>query len=293
MMINPMLAKASTPFDSPDWLFEIKWDGERIIAFVEGEKIIRLQNRHGNDVTKRYPEIIGSHIAANEVILDGEMIVFGEDHKPSFSKLAQRSHLEDGLKIDLLSRHSPAVYIPFDVIRYHGTMIDRTPLIKRKDILSSITSKENGSIGLSFYVEGNGQAFFDTIVNMGYEGIMAKKKNSYYLLEKRSELWLKMKPRKSAICHIVGFKKGNGHRERLGALLIEEKVDGVFKDRGWVGSGISDQDLSALINSLRPLCESKDGKIIFVESTIKIEVNYFEETEAGHFRFPVFKAIVK
>jgi len=290
-IISPMLAKASPPFDSPDWLFEIKWDGERVIAFVEKEKVIRLQNRHGHDITRLYPEIIGSHVEANEAILDGEMIVFGEDRKPSFSKLAQRSHLENGLKIDLFSKLNPAVYIPFDLIRYNGTMIDRMPLIKRKDILSSMIAKESGSIVPSFYVERDGETFFNLIVGMGYEGIMAKKKDSYYLLGKRSDLWLKMKPWKSAICYVTGFTRGEGHRNCLGALVIAQKEGDQLIDRGRVGSGIGGKTLADLLASFQTLREANG--ITWVDPTVQIEVRYFEQTESGHFRFPVFKGIVK
>jgi DNA ligase D-like protein (predicted ligase) len=289
--IDPMLAKASAPFDSPDWLFEIKWDGERVIAFVEKEKIVRLQNRHGHDATHQFPEIIGSHVQANEAILDGEMIVFGEDQKPSFSKLSQRIHLEEQLKIDILSKRMPATFVSFDVIRYGGLMIDRMPLVKRKEILDSILSKDAGSIIPTFFMEGSGLDFFDTIVNLGYEGIMAKKKDSYYLLGRRSDLWLKMKPRKSAICRVIGFTKGEGHRQALGALVIAELVGDQLVERGKVGSGISGKDLADLLESLKVLREYNG--VALVDPTVKIEVHYFEETEAGHFRCPVFKRIVK
>ena len=288
--IDPMLAKASAPFDSPDWLFEIKWDGERIIAFVEKEKVIRLQNRYGHDVTHRFPEIIGAHVQTDQATLDGEIVIF-EDQKPSFPKLLERISLDNELKIKLMSKLAPVSYIPFDVIRYGGTMIDRLPLIKRKDILSSILSKDAGSIIPTFFVEGNGQDFFEIIVNMGYEGIMAKKKDSYYLLGKRSDLWLKMKPRKKAICHVIGFTKGEGHRTALGALVIAQFEGDKIIERGKVGSGISGKDLADLLESLKVLRKQKG--IAWVDPTVKIEVHYFEETEAGHFRFPVFKRIVK
>ncbi len=98
-----MLAKANAPFDNPDYLFEIKWDGERTIAFIENGKIVRLQNRGLQDVSTRYPEIIGSPVEANEAILDGEIVLLEKDGKPSFSKLAQRSHVQDPFKIRLLS----------------------------------------------------------------------------------------------------------------------------------------------------------------------------------------------
>ena len=91
----------------PNYLFEIKWDGERAIAFVENEKIVRLQNRGLQDVSTRYPEIIGSPVEAGEAILDGETVLLEKDGKPSFSKLAQRSHFQDPFKIKLLSKAMP------------------------------------------------------------------------------------------------------------------------------------------------------------------------------------------
>lgn len=290
-IINPMLAKASQPFDSQDWLFEIKWDGERVIAFVEDGRVVYLQNRHGRDITKRYPEIVGTHVDSKRAILDGEMIVFGDDNKPSFSKLAKRSHLEGELKINLLSSNSPATYIVFDLILYNGLMLDRMPLVKRKDILDSIVAKDSGPVLRTFCVRGDGINFFDLIVGMGYEGVMAKKKDSYYLLGKRSDLWLKMKPKRSATCYVTGFTRGEGHRSLLGALAIAQKEEDRLIERGRVGSGISGKTLADLLDSLSILKEEKD--FVWVDPTVQVEVNYFEQTEAGHFRFPVFKRIIK
>jgi len=257
---------------------------------VRDGKVACLQNRHGRDITKRYPEIVGTHVDSKKAILDGEMIVFGDDNKPSFSKLAKRSHLEDELKINLLSNSSPATYIVFDLILYNGLMLDRMPLVKRKDILDSIVARDSGPVLRTFYVGGDGINFFDLIVGMGYEGIMAKKKDSYYLLGKRSDLWLKMKPQKSAICNVIGYTKGEGHRRALGALMIAQPQDNRLIDRGRVGSGISTRALGDLLGLLNPLVE-KNG-VTWVDPSLQIEVTYFEKTEGGHFRFPVFKRIV-
>ena len=103
----------SVQTSTPDYLFEIKWDGERAIAFVENGKIVRLQNRRLQDVSTRYPEIIGSSIEAKEAILDGEIVFLDRDGKPSFSKLAQRSHVQDPFKIRLLSKAMPVTYVTF------------------------------------------------------------------------------------------------------------------------------------------------------------------------------------
>lgn len=286
--ISPMLAKASEPFDSDNYLFEIKWDGERAVAFVEDGKIVRLQNRRLQDVSIRYPEIIGIPVWAKEAILDGEIVLLGEDKKPSFSKLAQRSHLQDLFKIRLLSRAMPVTYVVFDIIYRNGQALTSLPLLKRKDFLTFIPKEE--SILPAFFIQGKGKTFFDSITSMGYEGIMAKRKDSPYLLGKRSDSWLKMKPQKSAICDIIGYTRGEGHRRLLGALLIAQRRENRLIDRGRVGSGISTKTLGDLLVLLRPLAE-KNG-VTWVDPSLQIEVSYFEETEGGHFRFPVFKRIV-
>lgn len=287
--ISPMLAKASLPFDNPNYLFEIKWDGERVIAFVHDGKITRLQNRRLMDISKQFPEIIGIEVGAKEAILDGEMVVLGEDKKPSFSKLSQRNHLQDLLRIGLLSKAIPAIYVVFDILYRDGEPLLSTPLVQRKRVLS-IIPKEGFPITTNFFIEAKGQTFFESVTSMGYEGIMAKRMDSPYLLGKRSNSWLKMKPQKSAICNVIGYTKGEGYRNVLGALVIAQHRETRLIDRGRVGSGISTKTLGDLLSLLHPLSE-KNG-VTWVDPSVQIEVSYFEETEAGHFRFPVFKRIV-
>ena len=287
--ISPMLAKASAPFDNPDYLFEIKWDGERAIAFVENGKIVRLQNRRLRDISKQFPEIIGIEVGSKEAILDGEMIVLGEDKKPSFSKLSQRSHVQDPLRIRLLSKAMPAVYVVFDILYRDGESLLAKPLVQRKQMLS-IIPKEGYPITPNFFIEAKGQTFFESVTSMGYEGIMAKRMDSLYLMGKRSDSWLKMKPQKAAICNVLGYTRGEGYRNVLGALVIAQHRENRLIDRGRVGSGISTKTIADLLSLLRPFVE-KNG-VTWVDPSLQVEVSYFEETEGGHFRFPVFRRIV-
>ncbi len=285
--ISPMLAKASIPFDNPDYLFEIKWDGERAIAFVENGKIVRLQNRTLQDVSTRYPEIIGSAVEAKEAILDGEIVLLEEDGKPSFRKLAQRSHVQDPFKILLLSKAMPVTYITFDILYRNGQALTSLSLRERKKHLSIM---KQAAILPIFFIEGSGKTFFETVTSMGYEGIMAKRMDSPYLPGKRSDSWLKMKPQKSAVCNVIGYTKGEGYRHLLGSLVIAQHRDNHLIDRGRVGSGISTKVLGDLLALLRPLAEKND--VTWVDPSFQIEVSYFEETEVGHFRFPVFRRII-
>ncbi len=169
-------------------------------------------------------------------------------------------------------------------------------------------------ITLNRFIEAKGQTFFETVTSMGYEGIMAKRMDSPTFPGKRSDSWMKMKPQKSAICNVIGYTKGEGSRTLLGAPIIGEVRENRMIDRGRVGSGISTKTLGDLLGLLRPSTE-KNG-VTWVDPTLQIKVNlstpwraerftlsrawfravewvtYFEETEGGHFRFPVFKRIV-
>lgn len=285
MKIEPMLAKPSTPFDSDQWLYEIKWDGERVVATVENEKICKLENRHGKPISERYPEIIGTHVSADQAIIDGEMICFDENGMPSFNRIQHRSHLQSPAKISLATKIYPVSYATFDVMELNGKELTGLPLISRKVILDSTVSKDDGIIP-SAYIQEKGTDFFNAVVGKGYEGVMAKRMNSPYLAGKRSDHWLKFKPRHTAIVEITGYNKGEGWRERMGALLISEQ--GV--ERGRVGSGLMDKHIDELLTRLEVI--DRNNGTVLVKPTIQIEIAYFERTEAGHFRFPSFRRIV-
>ena len=291
MKIKPMLAEKSIPFDDEDWIFEIKWDGMRAVVTVENEKICKLESRpsdahpEGQDITRRFPELIGTHVKAKQGIIDGEIVSLNENGIPKFKLLQPRISLQNDSKIALASKVKPCNLAVFDVMELNDESLIALPLIERKYFLESITSKDDGLIP-SMYVQGKGKAFFDSVVGMGYEGIMAKKINSKYLPGKRSDLWQKEKPRHKAICEVTGYNLGEGWRQRMGALLISEQ--GV--DRGKVGSGLMDKDIDKLLSILQPI--GRNNGTVLVMPTTLIEVSYFERTEAGHFRFPAFKKIV-
>jgi bifunctional non-homologous end joining protein LigD len=285
MKIKPMLAEKSIPFDNDKWLFEIKWDGMRAEATIENEKICKLETRTGQDISSRFPELIGTHVKADQAIIDGEIICLDEKGMPSFSKLAHRSHLQNNSKIALGMKIQPCNYAVFDAMELNGRDLTKERLIDRKAILETIINKDDGLIP-SLYIQGQGIAFFENVVKMGYEGVMGKKINSQYLPGKRSDVWLKIKPRHSTICEITGYNLGEGHRARMGALLISEQ--GV--ERGKVGSGLMDKDIDKLLSILQPV--GKNNGSILVVPTTQIEISYFERTEAGHFRFPAFKKIL-
>lgn len=299
--ISPMLAYSSDPFDSPKHIFEIKWDGTRCIMFIDG-KDIRLQNRRLIDITYRYPEFLQApnEIEVKNAILDGEIVIF-HNGKTNFNKLQQREHIEDPLKIKLLSRSIPATYIVFDILYLNDKKYIQKPLIERKEILRKILNKPS-SIMESRYINEKGIAYFNEVVGLGFEGIMAKSINSPYLIGKRSRYWLKIKPKSSRECFIVGYTLGKGERSNLlGSLVIATLERGKWIFRGKVGSGFDDKTLKEIFSMLKNLEIDKipipnlgrQKDIIWVKPLIRCEVSFQEITEKGHFRAPVFKRLIE
>lgn len=296
--IRPMLAFSSAPFDSKDHIYEIKWDGTRCILFFDG-KHLRLQNRRLLDITYRYPEFssIFKEIKARDVILDGEIVVFTSG-KPDFERLQRREHLFDPLRIKILSERIPATYIAFDLLWLNGKSYLDYPLIERKGILHEIISEPSFIIE-SRYVEEFGLSFFHRVVKEGFEGIMAKAKMSPYLIGKRSRYWLKIKPRKKLVCHIIGFKKGKNER-LIGSFLIGTLEGKKWLFRGRVGSGITEEVAKYILSKAKQVPASfyqieflmnlKD--VQFIEPAFMCEVEFFEITEKGFLRGPVFKGLV-
>jgi len=297
--IPPMLAYSSEPFDSKRHIFEIKWDGTRCILFLKEGKIY-LQNRRLMDITDRYPELkqIVKCIKAKNAILDGEIVIL-RDGKPDFNLLQQREHATNSIKITLLSRDLPATYIAFDLLFLNGKSYVEMPLIKRKELLKQIL-EESEYLVESRYIEEKGITFFKKVLEQGLEGIMAKAKDSPYIIGKRSRYWLKIKPKHSAICYIVGYTEGKGERKGLiGALVLATQEEGKWKYRGKVGTGFTEEELSLLLTLLKKI-ETKKGvvkspfkNVHWVEPILKCEVIFQEITKKGCFRSPVFLKLIK
>jgi len=300
--IPPMLAySAAEPFDSRDHIFEIKWDGTRCILFLRhGE--VRLQNRRLLDITHRYPELVRrlpEAVRAEEAILDGELVVL-RSGRPHFPSLQQREHVSDPFKAELLAKELPATYMVFDILLLDGQDCTRRPLLERKEILQRVVT-ESDSVLQSRFVEERGRAFYEGVVKEGFEGMMAKRKDSPYLIGKRSRHWLKVKPRGVATCHIVGYTEGEGERRSsFGALVLATREGGRWIFRGKVGTGFKGEDLKRLKALLSPLrIESPPFEDIppvkgvrWVEPLYRCEVLFQEETREGRFRAPVFRRLL-
>jgi len=194
--IQPMLAKSGAPFDSYEHLFEIKWDGTRVLTFVDHDGY-RLVNRNRANVTDRYPELGFLARLPAGTLLDGELIVL-HDGKPHFGLLLSRNQTYAPLKIHCLARMLPATYVVFDLLYDRFEPLLALPLSMRRERLEKLVQRyPHPKLVFSQGVVGPGKAFFGEVCRLGLEGVMAKSLTSCYRPGRRTDAWIKIKPRQA------------------------------------------------------------------------------------------------
>ncbi len=191
--VAPMLAGASKPFDSDEHLFEVKWDGIRALAFVEGDGS-RLFTRWGREVTDPFPELAGLTRIRPGVVLDGELVVL-RDGRPHLGSIQARHQATDPLKIRHLAQTRPVTYVVFDLLyfNYHAVM-NNTLLERRRRLRETLARLADPRIVFSEGVIGPGTELFTQVCRLGLEGVMAKGLTSRYRPGRRTRAWLKIKP---------------------------------------------------------------------------------------------------
>jgi bifunctional non-homologous end joining protein LigD len=294
------------PFDDDRWLYEIKWDGYRAVAFLDG-KSIRLVSRNQNDLTAAYPELheIVSHIKGSNAILDGEIVALDDDGRPSFSLMQQRTGVgEGGRRIRRTRDDIPVVYYAFDLLYLDGFDLMQADLDARKGLLTAIISP-NHVLRYSDHYIGRGTALFDAAAQRGLEGIVAKRRRSRYE-QKRSRDWLKIKTVMRQECVIGGYTDPRGSRENFGSIVLG-LYDG--KDRlipvGQAGSGFTEQTHAEMWKRLHALETSRnpfsgkvesDRPVHYVKPELVAEIKFTEWTHEGQtagvkMRAPVFQGL--
>jgi bifunctional non-homologous end joining protein LigD len=299
--LAPMLARTGTlPPDDGRWAFEIKWDGVRAIAFVQGGRLA-LRARSGRDVTARYPELrpLAEALAGREVVLDGEVVAF-DGARPSFQKLQGRMHLTSDHAVRRLARDDPVHYIAFDLL-----YLDGRPLLDRSYEERRAALAELGLAGPTWQAPahhvGDGAALLELTRAQRLEGVIAKRLDSRYVPGRRSADWVKVKNICSTDVVIGGWLPGDGGRAgRLGSLVIGiPDDDGVLRYAGRVGTGFTQAELVRLGGLLEPLASDvspfagrQPPKLTrFVEPRLVARVDYSERTQAGTLRQPSYKGL--
>lgn len=295
---RPMLAKtAGAPFNSEDWIFEIKWDGIRAISYVDDE--LNIRSRNDKELKYNFPEFGELKTLARNAVLDGEIVVI-RGGKADFQTVIERANATRSYEIEIEAQRNPATYVVFDIIEREGRPLLDLPLIQRKRLLEQCL-KEGSHVSISLYVEKEGEAYYEAAVKKGVEGIMAKKKDSPYEPGVRSRNWLKIRKLATCDCVIFGYTKGKGsRRETFGSLVLGlyEREKPVYV--GKVGTGFSQEDFEALMKAFGGL-ETQDrtlpanivvaGEIIWLEPKLVCEVAYQSVTRDGKLRMPRFQVL--
>ncbi|MBQ9833893.1 MAG: hypothetical protein IJO33_01730 [Bacilli bacterium] len=279
----PMLLKeVSKPFDDDNYLYEIKFDGTRAIIFASNNNVTII-NRHGKDVTYLYPELQKiKEIVKRKTIFDGEIVLF-KNNIPSFNDLQERAHLKDKVKIKNQSISNPVVFICFDIL-YDNKNLTDIPLIKRKEMLDKY--RENDVFIKSFYKIKEGINLFKETTKLSLEGIVAKKVDSPYIINKRSDYWLKIKNLKEEEFFIGGYIVNKNNVSFLLGELRKNKFFYVGKVSMAKKYDFVNKVLSSKSVNLSPFINFNAGNVIYIKPNYKIKVKYLERTENNHLRQP-------
>jgi len=300
--IQPMLASITEdPFDDPNWLFEIKWDGYRVVSFIANGKV-RMVSRNQNDLGPRYPELreLANLVNAKTAILDGEVVVLDEQGRPSFSLMQQRTGIRAHGRQAAARPDVPILYYVFDLLYLDGYDLRGVGLDDRKRALRQILSSGE-LVRFSDHHAGQGVALFQVAKQKGLEGIVAKKCDSRYE-ERRSRDWLKIKITQTVDCVIGGYTGPEGTRQYFGSLVL-----GLYNNKkqlihvGHAGTGFNQAMLKQIFEVLKDIESKKspftgpvDAKNVhWVKPERVAEVKFSEwthETSEGglKLRAPVF-----
>ncbi len=294
--ISPMLAKRGEPFDSDQYLFEIKWDGIRAITMIDSDGY-RVINRRGVEMTHRYPELSFLKDLPAGAILDGELVVL-EGGKPSLAKLLGRENVTSPVKIRLLAKRRPAVLIVFDQLYDRFRPIMAEPIeVRQEHLRQTVKGCDPARLAISQPVRGRGLALFEEIVRRDLEGVMAKRLGSRYLPGKRGDAWLKIKKRFKVLCAIIGFQPSGDLGDGFRCLILAAHSPNGLRLVGKVGTGFNSnvrEEINGLLRSRitsTPLVAcTESGQ--WVKPGLYCEVSYLERTGNGHLRDPTFERLI-
>lgn len=289
--LKPMLAtRVEEPFDNKNWLYEIKWDGYRALAYLRNGKV-ELKSRNNIPFTQKFSAI--ANVLENwkiNAVLDGEVVALNDDGLPDFQ----------GLQSFLKNRKTARlVYYVFDILWYEGKDLTHLPLIERKAILQSIIPAGDAIIYSDHIVE-KGKDFFKLALKKGLEGVMAKDMKSEYIVDFRSKSWLKIKNTKILEAIICGFTAPRKSRKHFGAIILGKYKGKKLEYIGHSGSGFNDKTLKELYQKFERLITTKSPfatvpktnmPVTWVKPQLVCEVSFSEWTQDNVLRHPIFMGL--
>jgi bifunctional non-homologous end joining protein LigD len=293
--LGPMLASISEhAFSDPNWLFEIKWDGVRALAWIENGKLT-LRARSESDITAQYPELAGlpGAFSGHTGILDGEIAVQDERGRSNFENLQERMHVQNPSQT-LIAQY-PVVYFVFDLVYCDGYDLRAVPLLERKQLLQKLLHNSE-RIRFSDHQLEHGKQLFELAKQNGLEGMIAKRIDSRYVSE-RSTKWLKVKTSKTLDAVLGGYTEGRGAGMLFGSLLLGLYEGKSLKFIGHAGSGFNAQSYKEVGAKLKELETKKcpfdktpetNEKATWVTPKLVARVKFSGWTQEGRLRHPVF-----
>ncbi len=286
---SPMLIAMQTQaFDDSEWIYELKLDGIRCLAYFD-KNTADFRNKRNLQINAKFPELgeLNQNVSG-KCILDGEIVILNKG-VPDFYRLQKRTLLSDPFKIQLESIRHPASFVAFDCIYKGAEDLTEKPLLARKDILAGIL-QETSRMAVSRYIETNGTALYRAAEQQELEGIVAKRKNSIYTMGKRSRDWLKCKRMADEEFIIVGYIQKGQH---FFNVILAKYKQGLLVYKGHVTAGVTKEIISQLEETREnPFCLLPPGneEAVWVKPNRVCVVEYMPNTKQT-LRQPVFKGI--
>ncbi len=303
--VAPMLAKlgsAEDVRDEDDWAFEMKWDGIRAVAVIDG-KDVGLFTRNENDVTAGYPEVVNAlaELGLDDTVLDGEIVALNAAGVPDFGRLQQRMGLTKEADVEAARRDVPVTYLVFDLMRSGGDSLLDTTYVERRKALRRLTIAAD-VVDVPQAFAGSLADAVESSKTLGLEGVLAKRRDSRYLGGKRATAWTKVKHQRMQEVVVAGWREGQGARSgTIGALLLGIPTEHGLRYVGKVGTGFDErtladlqQRLTKLARKTSPLAETpreiaRDAH--WVTPSLVGEVSFAEWTAGGNLRQPSWRGI--
>lgn len=294
--IKPMLIAENTPpFDDPDWIYEIKWDGERCIAYLNPKGGTELRNKRNVQMLHKVPELSQIHRQTKKrCILDGELMVL-KDGRPDFHQMQRRSLMSNRFRIELAAKQYPATFIAFDCLWLNGEDLTLKPLLERKRALQSVV-KESERLAVSRYFEGNGTTLYDWAKAQSLEGVVGKRKDSLYFQGKKTHDWKKIKYLQDDDYVVCGYIRKDKHMSSL--ILAQYDAGGILQYKAHVTLGAGGQPFQKILEqprAIRPPVAYPASRghedIVWIFPALVCKVEYMEKTQKGSLRQPVFRGL--
>lgn len=295
--IKPMLiGREEAPFDGPNYIYELKWDGERCIAYLDPKIGTELRNKRNVKMLPKVPELAEIHKQIKaRCILDGELLVL-KNGKPDFFEIQRRSLTTNPFKIELAAKTYPATFIAYDILFYKDKDVTGIPLMERKTLLQKVFKEESNRLALSRYITEKGVDFYHLAEAQELEGIVAKRKDSIYIQGKRTKDWAKIKYLKDDDFYICGYiLKGNN----MISLVLGDYEDNVLVYKGHVTMGVGQSALQILqqIPQWHPPEHTPSGHgnedAIWVQPILRGTVRYMPRVGSEGRHQSVFKGFVQ